>query len=343
MNISIKERIEGCLLAGACGDAIGAPFEFTSLFDMIMESGPLGVGEFWLHDESPGLVSSETQIMLFVCSALLASRYDRSLPEVVHLHRGYKAWASAQDKSRNLANLEAQEFVELAKIVQAQGDRCPDLKMIEVLHIAEELGFSSPIDSQSNSAVARAAPFGLVHMSDPVQAFDLAISDARLTHGHPAGYAAAGGLAMLIALLSRDWSMPKALERVLVHLHEQGFWETSAALLQAPWPTEDHRARPSWYGWGWTGDEALAIAVNAVLTTHSLQAALVAAASHDGDSDTTASIAGNLAGTLYGVRAIPPRWIKGVEMRKLLRSAADQLCQIIPESGWKGTGSPRGI
>jgi ADP-ribosylglycohydrolase len=46
MKISMRDRVLGCLLGGACGDALGAPFEFSSHAEMIIECGPGGVQEF---------------------------------------------------------------------------------------------------------------------------------------------------------------------------------------------------------------------------------------------------------------------------------------------------------
>ena len=53
-------------------------------------------------------------------------------------------------------------------------------------------------------------------------------------------------------------------------------------------------------GEGWVAEEALAIAVYAVCATRSFRDAVITAVNHEGDSDSTGAIAGNLAGTLYG-------------------------------------------
>jgi ADP-ribosyl-[dinitrogen reductase] hydrolase len=38
------------------------------------------------------------------------------------------------------------------------------------------------------------------------------------------------------------------------------------------------------------------------------------AANHDGDSNSTASIAGQLYGAWHGVRAIPHRWVRRIDV-----------------------------
>ena len=75
-------------------------------------------------------------------------------------------------------------------------------------------------------------------------------------------------------------------------------------------------------GGGWMGHEALAIAAACVLSDAPMVDVLCAAANHDGDSDSTASIAGQLVGARDGTRDIPPSWLAALEGRTDL----EQLC-----------------
>ena len=49
------------------------------------------------------------------------------------------------------------------------------------------------------------------------------------------------------------------------------------------------------------------------------------AVNHSGDSDSTGAIAGNLAGAIYRVEAIPGRWLENLECRTLIEAIADDL------------------
>ena len=66
-------------------------------------------------------------------------------------------------------------------------------------------------------------------------------------------------------------------------------------------------------GEGWVGEEALAIGYHAVLAGQGFDAALRLAANHDGDSDSTASIAGQILGAALGVEALPAGWEAGLD------------------------------
>ena len=46
----MNSRYRGCLLAGACGDALGYPIEFCSRNAIIQQFGKGGVTEMNLHE-----------------------------------------------------------------------------------------------------------------------------------------------------------------------------------------------------------------------------------------------------------------------------------------------------
>ena len=51
-------------------------------------------------------------------------------------------------------------------------------------------------------------------------------------------------------------------------------------------------------------------------------AGVLAAVNHSGDSDSTGSIAGNILGAMYGVEAIPTRWLDELELRDEIEQLA---------------------
>ena len=65
------------------------------------------------------------------------------------------------------------------------------------------------------------------------------------------------------------------------------------------------------------------LAVYAVLRASSFQEAVTIAANHDGDSDSTASIAGQLYGAWHGVEPTPEQWIKKLDIQEIM----DSLCK----------------
>ena len=79
-------------------------------------------------------------------------------------------------------------------------------------------------------------------------------------------------------------------------------------------------------GEGWVGEEALAIALYAVARhIDSFTDTIVAAVNHDGDSDSTGAIAGNIIGAMVGYEAIPTRFKEHLELHDVILAIADDL------------------
>ena len=94
-------------------------------------------------------------------------------------------------------------------------------------------------------------------------------------------------------------------------------------------------------GQGWVGEEALAIAVYAVARhIDSFEDALTAAVNHDGDSDSTGAIAGNIIGAIVGYDAIPQRFKKNLELHDVILAIADDLHQGCIISEYDRTYTP---
>ena len=67
------DRVLGCLLGGAVGDALGFAVEFRSLSDIQQRFGPAGIQQPVLNDAGKTVVSDDTQMTLFTAEGLIAS------------------------------------------------------------------------------------------------------------------------------------------------------------------------------------------------------------------------------------------------------------------------------
>jgi ADP-ribosylglycohydrolase len=163
----------------------------------------------------------------------------------------------------------------------------------------------------------------------PHHAFRLAADLAALTHGHPTGQLSAGVLAALVLLLAdgEDLAGALAATRGILAQHPE-HEETLHAMLQAESLAGSQLAPPAAIaklGQGWLAEEALAIAIYCALVASSLRDGVILAVNHDGDSDSTGSIAGNLLGAMHGVDAIPAEWLEPLELRDVITQVADDL------------------
>lgn len=183
----------------------------------------------------------------------------------------------------------------------------------------------------------RVAPIGLLLDLSPKQAFDLAIRAAALTHGHSSGYLSAGSMAALVRFLVEGISLRDAVAPTLALLEAwPGHEETAAALKSALSLSVGGQRKapvvPARLGEGWVGEEALAIAAWAALTGPTFPAVLQRSANHSGDSDSTASLAGQLWGAEHGLAGIPEEWVQRLDISAELKDMAERLIAADPRA-----------
>ena len=68
-----QARFRGCLLAGAAGDALGAPVEFMGIDEIRARFGPAGIPDYVPYAGKVGAITDDTQMTLFTAEGLLRS------------------------------------------------------------------------------------------------------------------------------------------------------------------------------------------------------------------------------------------------------------------------------
>ncbi|MHB1825847.1 MAG: ADP-ribosylglycohydrolase family protein [Acidiferrobacter sp.] len=325
---TVQSRFRGCLLGGAAGDALGAPVEFFSLSEITREYGAPGIRDFSPCYGRVGAITDDSQMTLFTAEGLIraAVRYDsRGIchPASV-VHHAYLRWLRTQGEASGVDVKETGWLIG-AKALWAR--RAPGSTCISALKEATAFGTPARNDSKGCGGVMRVAPVGLI--CPPEQAFKLGAETAELTHGHPTSSCSAGFLAALVALIVGGSALTEAVEAAKALLrsrehHAETLWaiENAQSLARSGSPNAN---RLESLGAGWIAEEALAIALYSVLATSNLEEAVCLAINHSGDSDSTGAIAGNIAGTLYGVEAVPDRWLAPLELREEITTLADDL------------------
>lgn len=346
------DRIAGCLLAGAVGDALGAPVEFLSLDDIRRRYGPGGIRDLDVAYGRVGALTDDTQMTVFTADGLLRARVAREeagrggqvapgdpADPLPFVHGAYLRWLATQDDDVP-ADRRADDGW-LFALDDLHHRRAPGNTCLSALR-SGAIGTRRHRlnDSKGCGGVMRAAPAGLVAADDP---FALGCDVAAITHSHPTGFLAAGALALMIDRLIAGASLDDAIGLALHRLAaEPDHEETTAAIRRAVALAPEAPPAPSAgaverLGGGWIAEEALAIAVHCALAHPTdLEAALILAANHSGDTDSTAAITGNLMGARLGRGAIPERWLGPLELRpEIERLAADLATGYEPSDDWR--------
>lgn len=298
--------------------------------------GSKGIVGFEPDGGPAGAVTDDTQMTMFTVEGLIRAKVRQNLqgssdwPAVVH--HAYLRWLMTQ-----LGSYEVRSSIDgldgwLIDEDQLWSQRAPGTTCLVALKSATTWGAAANNDSKGCGTVMRDAPWGLVCPGDPGTAFRLAFDAARTTHGHASAHFASGAVAAIVARLCAGEALAGAVALTIKQnlSHPEGV-EVAAALSMAL----HFAGEAGWrsclleLGAGWVAEEALAIAVLCALAAETPRAALIAAVNHDGDSDSTGAICGNLLGTALGVEAIPAEWVDQLDVRDLLETLAADLADSV--------------
>lgn len=297
----LLERFEGCIVGQAVGDALGAPVEF-------MSAAAVTVDGFAPYDGLPaGSFTDDTQLAIATAEGILdAHRAAGDVAEAVW--KRYLTWLRRQDEPGYR---------------RAPGATC--------VSAISRGGFARPATNNSKDAggIMRIAPVGLAYAQDPGRAFDAGCELARLTHGHPTGYIAAGCFAEIVARAVAGAPLTRAIASARVRLQvERDGAETLSAVDRAVGMACSGAsvsevavavAASPVKGAGWVAEECLAVALAAALRfPDDYREGVLAAVNIDGDRDTTGAVAGALIGAMVGIGGVPAEWADAVEGREAL-------------------------
>lgn len=330
----LRDRVRGCLLGGAVGDALGAPVEFLSLAEIRATFGSEGVADYAEAYGQRGATTDDTQMTLWTVEGLIRAdnrfrtRGICHMPSVVH--RAYLRWLATQEgvgplqrNNPDMGDL-VTGWVWGQPVLHAR--RAPGNTCLSALRLGKMGEIEHPInDSKGCGGIMRVAPIGLV-TKDP---FGFGCEIAALTHGHPSGYLAAGAFALIVAESFRGRPLTEAINAALNELRRiPGHDETSHTIEKARHLAALGHIEPESVerlGAGWVAEEALAIALYCALVARDFRSGVLLAVNHGGDSDSTGSLTGQLLGVQGGEAVIPTRWLVALEGRDVIEQVAEDL------------------
>ena len=344
MPVDKLDRYRGCLLGGAAGDALGYPVEFLSLAEIRKQYGPAGITEYKLQ-RGVAQISDDTQMALFTANGLLYNATRRRLfapgggPETYVMAGFYQEWLRTQQEPyRRSAGW---HFAWLMNVPDLYRRRAPGCTCMEAIAREAQGTPEDPInESKGCGGIMRVAPAGL-WLDYPENVCQLATELAAMTHGHELGYLPAGVLGYCVSALAHGKAdcVLDAVRRALKWTARQfpgarHFQELTDLVEKAVRLSGEDREDTDVIrelGEGWVAEETLAIAVYCALKyENDFDRALIAAVNHDGDSDSTGAVTGNLLGARLGLAGIPPKYLERLELKSVILELADDLCQGIP-------------
>lgn len=346
----LQDKCRGSLVGGAVGDALGYEVEFMNLASIRNRFGAKGITRYVLHD-GVAQFSDDTQMTLFTLEGLMngvidtkAGKSDEVLP---YVKKAYLNWYKTQiEASEQLAG----SWIGNIKALWAR--RAPGLTCMGALENISN-GFDVDNTSKGCGGVMRVAPIGIFaaahhNIYNYAETAHLAGMAAEITHKHIASTLASALLATTVRNCIEDGTVDRMqfyfivtggliMLREYFPDHDEAVREFDVLIRKAlelgkSSVSEEEAIRQ--LGEGWVGDEAIAIAIFSVMRhIDSYEDCIVCAVNHDGDSDSTGAIAGNIIGAILGYSTILEHYLESLEIEPILVSAADDLCADIKVRG----------
>ena len=349
------------MIAGAAGDALGYSVEFTSRNGILSQYGKDGIIKFDLDENGKALISDDTQMSMFTANGILWAATCTCMRGAVgniedYVEKAYIDWLYTQSGQKTEDDTYCTWLRNLSAMAHRRAPGCT------CMDACYNLLYNNKVvnNSKGCGGIMRVAPIALFSAAERSRGNNL-LSDsetaytgseiARITHKHPLAFLPS---AMLSDLLQRliPMSMDEAKEHIsdiildtintMKGLYPGEFDKDKVYLanltemavkLAANNKSDADNIRT--IGEGWVGEETWAIAVYcAVRHIDSVEDAIIASVNHDGDSDSTGAVTGNIMGAVYGYEHLKERNIfcpsdrtleNTLELSEIILTLADDL------------------
>lgn len=343
----VPDSIRGCLMAGAVGDALGYEVEFMSRRSILSRFGENGITKFALDRNGKALISDDTQMTLFTANGMLMGLtrgYMRGIggrPEK-YVNIAYLDWYYTQTGKKREMLIDdwhptwLRDLPEMAHL-RAPGNTC--LSACESLFRGEKV----QNNSKGCGGIMRVAPMALLDAGyasrneNSYSIEELAEAGgeiAECTHKHPLGFLPASLLTVLLykvipmtakqvqeeidSIVADTVNILDRIYKGKYDADKRYLKELTMKAVQLAHSDISDADAIRQLGEGWVAEETWAIALYcAIRHIDSVEDAIIASVNHDGDSDSTGSVCGNIMGAIYGYEHIKERNIFCPEGKKL--------------------------
>ena len=295
--MNTDERLRGCLLGLAVGDAVGTTLEFRLRGTFPPITDMVGGGPFRLL---PGQWTDDTSMALCLATSLV----ERGGFDPVDQMSRYCQWADHGYLSSTRTCFDIGTTV-VRSLRRYQRDGNP------------YAGSPDP-DLSGNGCIMRLAPIPMYYFPDLNAVEHFAANSSRTTHGTEECIDACRLLARIIcrALLGRSKD-----EVLFGDADSFVAGERVTAIARGSYR---EKLEAEIHGSGYVV-QSLEAALWVFARTHSFADAILMAANLGNDADTTAAVCGQVAGAYYGESEIPSHWLERLALRSEITQLATQL------------------
>lgn len=292
------DRARGALLGLAVGDAIGTTVEFMPRGSFVPLTDMVGGGPFNLQ---AGQWTDDTSMALCLATSLLEHGFDLADQMDRYLQWHDEGYMSSNGQCFDIGGTTSDAL----ERYRATGN---------------PLAGSKNPRSAGNGSIMRLAPVVIYYQSSLEHAIKFAADHSKTTHAAPECLAACRLLAQVLVRAMQG--LPK--DAVMAPMPQNKPELTAlTAIAQGQYKTKtvEHIQ-----GSGYVV-EGLEAAFWCFWQTDNFKDCVLLAANLGDDADTTAAVAGQLAGAFYGESGIPAPWLQKLTMANTIGLMAEQLAK----------------
>ncbi len=306
----IKDKVVGGIVGSVVGDALGFPAQFEERGELRRNPIKGMVGND-LFETPPGTWTDDSSLTLATVDALIREGLDlRAMADAfVRWFRDgeYTPFGKAFDLGLTVSSA-----------------------ILRLINGATPA--SSGIYRASNGSLMRILPIPLyTHCLPPEEVVEWAFKASAITHSHPLALLSCGYYSLLIKAVmegkGKDEALKTASEQLvdavksrhpelLKHLEPDG--ELGRVITLEILNAEEDEIQSSGYV-----VHTLEASIWAFHRTNTFKEALLLAVNLGDDADTVGAVCGGLAGTHYGLKAIPNEWINTLQKKEYVLSLAE--------------------
>ncbi len=293
--IELVDRLAGGVWGHLIGDAIGVPYEFMPAAAIQrVEWGHRGT-----HSQPPGTWSDDGALMLALLDSLLSSGFD------------------VEDQARRALMWLDENAYAPGPVFDIGNTTRTALERLKDGVPAAEAGLAGEADN-GNGSLMRILPVALVDRGRRLETMvDHAIRASALTHRHPRAQLVCAVYCVVARSLLLSEPREDTCSRALASVR---------GLLSGPHrgelPTIEGFTTPT--GSGYVLDTFWS-AWHAFAASGSFAETIERAIRFGSDTDTTAAVAGGLAGIYWGRSGIPPAWLSALRGREIVEPLVARL------------------
>ena len=324
----MKEKILGAVIGLCVGDAVGVPVEFVSR-ESLQCDPVISMRGYGVHNQPPGTWSDDSSMVLCLLDSLshgldyddIMQRFVSWIFEGKYTPHGKVFDIGGTTKEalfRYGRGTEALLCGGRSEFDNGNGSLMRILPLIFYLHSRYGYPHAGLTDTREEGERAKDAFFSIIH------------NVSSLTHAHARSQIACGIYLSVAACMLRNGSIPtnihagvyqgmdyykKTNPKTKEWYHFARIFDGDSIRNFANLPQE------AIYSDGYTV-HTLEAALWCLLNSDSYESCVLKAVNLGEDTDTTAAVAGGLAGLYYGYQAIPELWLRQLARREYI----EELC-----------------